>query len=72
MLRKENSQGETIDKTELKKEDNYMGRAILALFVTLVVGLLTMSIFTGAAEVGIVVAIAVMGAFVIYFNEKNK
>ena len=49
-----------------------MGRAILALFVTLVVGLLTMSIFTGAAEVGIVVAIAVMGAFVIYFNEKNK
>ncbi|MBE7032028.1 MAG: binding-protein-dependent transport permease [Ruminococcaceae bacterium] len=49
-----------------------MGRAILASFVTLVVGLLTMSIFTGAFEVGIVVAIAVMGAFIIYFNEKKK
>lgn len=49
-----------------------MGRAILASIVTMVVGLLTMSIFTGAVEVGIVVAIAVMGAFIIYFNEKKK
>ena len=49
-----------------------MGRAILALIITLVVGLLTMSIFTGAAEVGVLVAISVMGAFIIYFNEKKK
>ena len=41
-----------------------MGKAILAAFITLVAGLLTMSIFTGAEEVGIIVAIAVMGAFI--------
>lgn len=49
-----------------------MGKAILAAIITLVVGLLTMSIFTGAVEVGIVVAIAVMGAFIICFNEEKK
>ncbi len=49
-----------------------MGRAILSAIITLVIGLLTMSIFTGAFEVGIVVAIAVMGAFIIYFNENKK
>ncbi len=49
-----------------------MGKAILAAFITLAVGLLTMSIFTGAVEVGILVAVAVMGAFIIYFNEKRK
>jgi len=48
-----------------------MGRAILALIITLVVGLLTMSIFTGAEEVGLLAAISVMGAFIIYFNEKK-
>ena len=48
-----------------------MGKAILAAFITLVAGLLTMSIFTGAEEVGIIVAIAVMGAFIIGFNEKR-
>lgn len=49
-----------------------MGKGILAAFITLVVGLLTMSVFTGAEEVGILVAIAVMGAFIICFNERNK
>ena len=49
-----------------------MGRAILALVVTLIVGLLTMSIFEGASEVGVVAAVAVMGAFIIYFNEKRR
>lgn len=49
-----------------------MGKAILAAFITLVAGLLTMSIFTGAEEVGIIVAIAVMGAFIIGFNEKKN
>ena len=48
-----------------------MGKAMLAAVVTLVAGLLTMSIFDGAAEVGIVIAVAVMGAFIIYFNEKK-
>jgi len=48
-----------------------MAKAILAAFVTLVIGLLTMSVFTGGEEVGVVVAICVMGAFIIGFNEKN-
>lgn len=49
-----------------------MSKAILAAIITLMVGLLTMSIFSDAFEVGIIVAIAVMGAFIIYFNEKKK
>ena len=49
-----------------------MGKAILAAIITLIAGLLTMSIFTGVEEVGIVVAIAVMGAFIICFNEKKN
>ncbi|MBQ4517085.1 MAG: binding-protein-dependent transport permease [Clostridia bacterium] len=48
-----------------------MGKGILAAFITLVVGLLTMSVFTGAKEVGVVVSISVMGALIICFNE-NK
>ncbi len=49
-----------------------MGKGILAAFVTLIVSLLTMSAFSGAEEVGIVVSVAVMGAFIISFNEKNN
>ncbi|MBO5892598.1 MAG: binding-protein-dependent transport permease [Oscillospiraceae bacterium] len=49
-----------------------MKKAILAAVVTLVIGLLVMSIFTEAIEFGILAAIAVMGAFIIYFNEKKK
>ncbi len=55
-----------------RREGYYMGKAILAAIITLIAGLLTMSIFTGAEEVGIVVAIAVMGAFIICFNEKKN
>jgi len=49
-----------------------MGKGFLAAFITLVVGLLTMSAFTGAEEVGVVASISVMGAFIICFNEKKN
>ena len=49
-----------------------MGKGILAAFITLGVGLLTMSVFTGAEEVGVVASISVMGAFIICFNEQKK
>ncbi len=49
-----------------------MKKAILAALVTLVIGLLVMRIFTEAPELGIFAAIVVMGAFIIYFNEKKK
>lgn len=53
-----------------------MGRAILALVTTLIMGLLGTAFgydeMNGFSEVGAVVAIAVMGAFIIYFNEKKK
>lgn len=53
-----------------------MGKAFLALIVTLVLGLLGTAFgydeMNGFSEVGSIVAIAVMGAFIIYFNEKNK
>ena len=58
------------------KERNEMGKAILALIVTLILGLLGTAFgydsMNGFSEVGAVVAVAVMGAFIIYFNEKNK
>ena len=53
------------------KGAKFMGKGILAGFITLVIGLLTMSAFTGAEEVGLLVAICVMGAFIICFNEKK-
>ncbi len=49
-----------------------MGKSILAAIITVVIGLLTMSILTSDIEIGILVAIAVMGAFIIYFNDKKK
>lgn len=53
-----------------------MGKALLAMFVTFIVGLLGMAIgydaMNGFSELGGVVAVAVMGAFIIYFNEKKK
>ncbi len=49
-----------------------MGKAILAAFVTLATGVLTMSIFYEALEIGILVSIAVMGAFIIYYGEKRS
>ena len=49
-----------------------MKKALFAAIVTLVVGILVMSIFPDAAELGVLAAVAVMGAFIIYFNDKNK
>lgn len=53
-----------------------MGRALLALIVTLILGLLGTAFgydeMNGFSEIGAIVAVAVMGAFIIYFNEKNK
>ncbi len=53
-----------------------MGRALIALIVTLVLGLLGTAFgydeMNGFSEIGGIVAVAVMGAFIIYFNEKNK
>ena len=52
-----------------------MLKAIIALLVTFVVGWIGMAIgfefLGGFAEFGSVAAIAVMGAFIIYFNEKK-
>lgn len=56
----------------ITKGDGFMGKGILAAFVTLVVGLLTMAAFTGAEEVGVIVAVAVMGAFIIGINDKKN
>ena len=49
-----------------------MAKAVLAAIVTLIASLLTMSIFTEDAEIGVLVAIVVMGMFIICFNERNK
>ncbi|MBP3448407.1 MAG: binding-protein-dependent transport permease [Clostridia bacterium] len=52
-----------------------MGKALLALIVTLILGLLATAFgydeMNGFSEVGAVVAVAVMGAFIIYFQEKR-
>ncbi len=53
-----------------------MGKALLALVVTLILGLLGTAFgydaMNGFSEIGAIVSIAVMGAFIIYFNEKKK
>ncbi|MBR6523673.1 MAG: binding-protein-dependent transport permease [Clostridia bacterium] len=53
-----------------------MGKALLALVVTVVMGLLGTAFgydeMNGFSEIGAIVAVAVMGAFIIYFNEKKK
>lgn len=56
----------------ITKGDGSVVKGILAAFVTLVVGLLTMAAFTGAEEVGVIVAVAVMGAFIIGINDKKN
>ena len=52
-----------------------MGKAILAAIVTLIVGYLGMvvglELLGNWVEFGLLIAIAVMGAFIIYFNDKN-
>ncbi len=53
-----------------------MGKAILAAIVTFVLGCVGMVIglelLGGYIEFGLLIAVAVMGAFIIYFNEKKK
>ena len=59
----------------LTKECDYMGKAILAAIVTLIVGYLGMvvglELLGNWGEFGLLIAIAVMGAFIIYFNDKK-
>lgn len=49
-----------------------MKKAVFAVVVTLLVSLLVMGIFYDTLEFGILVAILVMGGFIIYFNERKK
>lgn len=49
-----------------------MKKAILAAVVTLVIGIGVMTMLTDGLEIGVVAAIAVMGGFIIYFNDKKK
>ncbi len=53
-----------------------MGKAILAAIVTIIAGYIGMVIgiefLGGLAEFGLLVAVAVMGAFIICFNDKKK
>ena len=52
-----------------------MGKAILAAIVTLIVGYLGtvvgLELLGNWGELGLLIAIAVMGAFIIYFNDKK-
>lgn len=58
------------------QEGDFMGKAFLAAVVTLIVGYLGMVIglefLGGFVEVGLLIAVSVMGAFIIYFNDKKK
>ena len=60
---------------KLTKECDYMGKAILAAIVTLIVGYLGtvvgLELLGNWGEFGLLIAIAVMGAFIIYFNDKK-
>lgn len=49
-----------------------MAKAIIAALVTLVVGCFFADWLHQLPEIGSVAAIAVMGGFIIYFNEKKK
>lgn len=53
-----------------------MGKAIFALIVTVIIGWIGIAIgyelLGRFPEFGGVIAIAVMGAFIIYFNDKKK
>ena len=53
-----------------------MGKAILAAIVTLIVGYLGtvvgLELLGNWVEFGLLIAIAVMGAFIIYFNDKKE
>lgn len=51
-----------------------MGKAILAAIVSLVLGVLAEGLGTqwNTTGIGCMVSVAVMGAFIIYFNDKKK
>ncbi len=53
-----------------------MKKAILALVITFIAGItgiiIGLELLNGHPEFGCIIAIAVMGAFIIYFNEKKK
>lgn len=53
-----------------------MGKALLAVIITLILGYLGMVIglemLGGWVEFGLLIAIAIMGGFIIYFNETKK
>ena len=49
-----------------------MGKAILAAIVTIIVGVITSKSWVNAPEMSVIFAVAVMGAFIIYFNDKKK
>ena len=49
-----------------------MKKALIAVIITIIVGLFVMGIFTETLEFALLAAIAVMGGFIIYFNDKKK
>ncbi|MCQ2442074.1 MAG: binding-protein-dependent transport permease [Oscillospiraceae bacterium] len=52
-----------------------MGKALLAMIMTVIVGFFGSGFFASfanAPEWGVVLAVAVMGGFIIYFNDKKK
>ena len=49
-----------------------MKKALIAVIITIIVGLFVMGIFYETLEFGLLAAIAVMGGFIIYFNDKKK
>lgn len=53
-----------------------MKKAILAAVITLILGIVGMvvgyELLGGFAEFGCIIAISVMGALIIFFNEKRK
>ena len=53
-----------------------MGKAILAAIVTLIAGwtgaAIGLELFGGWIEFGTIIAVCVMGGFIIYFNDKKE
>lgn len=52
-----------------------MGKAILAIIVTIIVGFIGSALFSSwvnTPEWVVILAVAVMGAFIIFFNDKKK
>ncbi len=53
-----------------------MGKAILAFIITLIIGVITsvfsVEVLNDSPTLGVIVSISIMGALIIYFNEKKK